>query len=51
MAAVQRTTNPFGGANWQYIACQRPENSDDSPLIPETWTKTSATSRSASSVR
>ena len=39
MAPYNATTNPFGGANWQYISANVRKNSDDSPLIPETWTK------------
>ncbi|MDX6372383.1 MAG: 5-nucleotidase [Nocardioidaceae bacterium] len=40
MAPYDAGTNPFGGANWQYIAANVRKNSDNSPLIPETWTKT-----------
>ena len=40
MQPYNATTNPFGGANWQYISANVRNNSDNSPLIPETWTKT-----------
>ena len=51
MQPYDAVNNPFGGANWQYIAANVRKNSDDSPLLPATWTKTSAASRSASWVR
>ena len=40
MQPYNATTNPYGGANWQYIAANIRNNGDNSPLIPETWTKT-----------
>ena len=40
MAPYDATTNPFGGANWQYIGANIRKNSDDSHALAPTWTKT-----------
>ena len=40
MQPFNASTNPFGGANWQYIGANVLNNSDNSPLVPPTWTKT-----------
>ena len=37
MAPYDATTNPEGGANWQYIAANVRLKSDHSAALPETW--------------
>ena len=39
MAPYNATTNPFGGANWQYIAANVRQEQRRQPADPETWTK------------
>jgi 5'-nucleotidase len=39
MAPFDPTTNPFGGAQWQYIAANLKLKGTDDPAVPETWIK------------
>jgi predicted extracellular nuclease len=39
MAPYDASTNPYGGANWQYIAANLRRNSDDGHAVAPTWTK------------
>jgi predicted extracellular nuclease len=39
MAPYDATTNPYGGASWQYIGANVRKNGSNDPLVPETWTK------------
>ena len=39
MAPYDPVTNPFGGAEWEYIAANIRNNSDDSHLLAPTWTE------------
>jgi 5'-nucleotidase len=39
MAPYDATTNPYGGAHWQYIAANVRNNSDDSHALAPTWTE------------
>ena len=39
MAPYDATTNPFGGANWEYLAANVRLNSDNSQPITPTWTQ------------
>jgi 5'-nucleotidase len=39
MAPYDAVTNPFGGAAWQYLGANVRKSSDNSPALPETWTK------------
>ena len=50
----RRTTPPptrYGGAEWEYLGANVRQGRRRSPALPECWIRTSATSRSASSVR
>jgi 5'-nucleotidase len=40
MAPYNATTNPFGGANWQYLGANVRYRSSNNPALPRTWTKT-----------
>ncbi len=37
MAPYDPTTNPFGGAEWQYLGANVRNTSDGSPALPEEW--------------
>jgi 5'-nucleotidase len=37
MAPFNATTNPRGGAEWQYIAANLRKKADNSPAVPESW--------------
>ena len=37
MAPYNATTNPNGGAQWQYIAANLRKKVDNTPAVPETW--------------
>ena len=37
MAPYDATTNPYGGAQWQYIAANLRKKVDNTPAVPETW--------------
>lgn len=40
MKPYDAVTNPYGGANWQYIAANVRMRDDHSAALPETWSKT-----------
>jgi 5'-nucleotidase len=37
MAPYDATTNPYGGANWQYLAANVRKKADNSPALPDRW--------------
>jgi 5'-nucleotidase len=37
MAPFNATTNPYGGAEWQYIAANLRKKADNSHAVPESW--------------
>jgi 5'-nucleotidase len=37
MAPYDATTNPLGGAAWQYLGANVRNTADDSPALPESW--------------
>ena len=39
MAPYDAVANPYGGANWQYIAANVRKRSDNSHALPDTWMK------------
>ncbi|MGN6219333.1 MAG: 5'-nucleotidase C-terminal domain-containing protein [Microbacterium sp.] len=39
MAPYDATTNPYGGANWQYIAANLKMKATGDPAVPATWIK------------
>ena len=50
MAPYDATTNPYGGADWQYLAANVRKRSDNSAApLPDRWIKDFGASRSASS--
>ena len=51
MAPYDASTNPFGGAEWEYIAANVRNDADDSRCCRRRGPRTSAASRSASWVR
>lgn len=38
-APFDPVTNPYGGANWEYIAANLTLKGTDTPAVPETWVK------------
>ena len=51
MADYDVDTNPYGGAEWQYIAANLKVRATGEPPFPPRGSRSSATSRSASSVQ
>ncbi len=40
MAPYDATANPYGGAQWKYVAANLRKKSDNSPAVPKSWTTT-----------